>query len=265
MSATSKVGLLRAEWTKLRSVRSTFWSLFVLGASMIGFTALAAAFQTSDWDTMSAADRHQLITDPVDGTLVLGVLWATLGACVLGVMVMATEYSTGLIRSSILAAPKRTGLLTAKAVVFGVATLVISELAGFISFFVAKSMLGSHVPMSLGDTGTLAAVAATGPLITMFGLLSFAIAAIVRHVAGALIISIALTMLVPTMVNGMLGNAGRYVNTFLVGGNAPKNVLSTAGDHSNAVLSGWGSFGIGCLWVAVLIAAASYLLSRRDA
>jgi ABC-2 type transport system permease protein len=262
---SARTDLLRAEWTKLRSVRSTFWSLLVLGAAMVGFTALVAGFQASDWNSMSAADRHSLITDPVGNTLVEGALWATLGACVLGVMVMATEYSTGLIRSSVLATPKRTGLLTAKATVFGLATLVVSEISGFIAFFVAKGFLGSHVSMSLSDGRTLAAVASAGPLVTVFGLLAFAIAAIIRHVAGALIISIALTMLVPTMVIGMMGHTGRYINTFLAGGNAPKNVLSTAGDHSDSVLSGWGSFGIECLWVALLIGAASYLLRRRDA
>lgn len=265
ITAAPRTGLLKAEWTKIRSVRSTFWSLFVLGAAMIGFTVLLAGIQSSDWKTMAAADRQDLISDPVGNTLLLGALWATLGASVLGVMVVATEYSTGLIRSSILATPKRGGLLRAKAIVFGTAVLVVSEIAGVISFFLARAFLHGKVAMSLSDGHTLAAVAAVGPFVTVFGLLAFAIAAILRHVAGALVCSLALIMLVPTMINGILGHTGRYLNTYLPGGNAPKNILSTSADHSDSVLSGWPSFGVSALWVFVLIAAAGYLLRKRDA
>lgn len=260
----SSAGLLRAEWTKLRSVRSTFWSLFVLGAAMVGFTAIGAAFQAADWHSMSAADRHSLVTDPVGSTLLLGALWATLGASVLGVMVMASEYSTGMIRSSALAEPRRTRFLAAKAAVFAAAVFVVSEIAGFLSFFVAKALLGSHVDFSLGDGRTFAAVIAVGPLITAFGLFAFAIAAILRHVAGSLTASIALTMLLPTLIIGLFGHAARYVNTFIPGGNAAKNILSTHTDHPDSVLPAWPSFAITCMWVVLLLGIATYLMKERD-
>lgn len=256
--------LVRAEWTKLRSVRSTFWSLAVLGGAMVGFTALLAGVQSGNWNSMSAADRHNLLVDPVGSTLVVGALWATLGATVLGVLVVASEYSTGLIRASILAAPRRTGMLAAKALVLAAATLVTSEVAGFASFFVAKAMLRRHVPMSLTDGHALQAVAAVGPLVTVFGLLAFGIAAIIRHVAGALTCALALILLVPTLVIGILGNTGRYLNTYIPGGNAAKDVVSMQADRSDSVLPAWGSFGVECLWVAVFLGAATLLLCRRD-
>ncbi len=109
-----------SEWTKIRSVRSTVWSLILLAVISLGFTALFTALTAAQWDETDAQDRAQIIADPTGMILGSGFFFSQLTICVLGVMVIASEYSTGMIRASLLAVPRRVPMFAAKAVVFGV-------------------------------------------------------------------------------------------------------------------------------------------------
>jgi ABC-type transport system involved in multi-copper enzyme maturation permease subunit len=257
--------ILRAEWTKIRSVRSTFWALFVTGAMVIGSSILMAAVQMSDWKSTSAGDRADLLADPTGNILVLSALWGALGACVLGALVSTSEYSSGTIRASLMAIPRRTGMLVGKIVTFGLLLLAIGEISGFAAFFSAQAIMSKHVPMSLSDGRTLVTVIAVGPYLCAFGLLALTIGALLRHTAAALTTSIALVMIVPTLTAGLLGSHNKDVNTFIPGGNAAKYIMSASSDHTDSVLSAWPSFAVSCLWVAIFAALALFLLRRRDA
>jgi ABC-type transport system involved in multi-copper enzyme maturation permease subunit len=258
------VDIVRAEWTKFRSVRSSRWSLGVLAVVVVGASALLAGVQRDSWATMNAADRHDLLTDPVGGTLIQGMLWGSIVAAVLGVTVISGEYSTGAIRCTALAVPRRWRFLAAKAVVLAAAVLAISEVAGFAAFFVSRAILSSDVPMSLSRGGTALAVAGVGLSVTAFALFAMAIGALIRHTAGGVAAALALVAIVPTLVAGLAGRLGAYLNTFLPGGNAAKNIVSTGSGHQDSVLSAWPSFVVSCGWVVLLGALAMWLLGRRD-
>jgi ABC-2 type transport system permease protein len=257
--------VVRAEWTKFRSVRSSRWSSAALVAVVVGASALLAGVQHGEWASMSGSDRHELLTDPVGGTLMLGMLWGSVVAAVLGVTVISGEYSTGAIRSTTLAVPRRWRFLAAKAVVLATAVFVTSEVAAFVAFFVARAILSPQVPMSLAHRGTALAVAGVGLCVTMFALFAMALGVVIRHTAGAVAAALVLVVVVPTLAAGLGGRIGTYLNTFLPGGNAAKNIVSTSSSHQDSVLTAWPSFAVSCGWVVLLGALAAWLLAHRDA
>jgi ABC-type transport system involved in multi-copper enzyme maturation permease subunit len=146
--------LMLAEWTKIRSVRSTVWSLVLLVLLNLGFTALFMALTVGQWSKSDPAGRAAIMADPTGAILGSGFFLSQLTVCVLGVMVIASEYSTGMIRASLLAVPRRLPMLAAKSVVFGMLILVLGTAICFASF-IGASILHSKVPVSLSDPGVL--------------------------------------------------------------------------------------------------------------
>ena len=259
------VDVVLAEWTKFSSVRSSRWSLAALALVVVGASALLAGLQRSNWATMNASDRHELLADPVGSTLMLGMLWGSVAAAVLGVTVISGEYASGSIRATTLAVPRRWRSLGAKAVVLSGAVLVVSEAAAFIAFLVVRAIMSPRVPMSLSHGGTALAVTGVGLSITLFALFALTLGALVRHTAGGVAAALVLVVVVPTLATGLAGRAGTYLNTFLPGGNAAKNIVSTSTAHQDSVLSAWPSFAVSCGWVVVLGGLAAWLLALRDA
>jgi ABC-2 type transport system permease protein len=142
-------GLLRAEWTKIRSVRSTLWSLFAFVVVAVGFSVLIAAVISHDWNAAGNHPNHvKLLTDPTAVIYGAGFGLGQLAICVLGVMVITTEYTTGAIRASLLAVPKRIPMLAAKAVVWVVVDLVVSAVTVFVVFFLSTSILRTSTSRS---------------------------------------------------------------------------------------------------------------------
>src|SRR6185437_13383392 len=177
-------GLLRAEWTKIRSVRSTVWTLVIFVVVCIGFTALIAWLTESNWFGPRAAARNlRVLADPVGFILGTGIGLGQLAIAVLGVLIITSEYSTGVIRASLLAVPRRLPVLAAKAVVFAVLLLVVTEIVAFCSFFVGSAILHAHVPVVLGDPGVTRAVIGAGLYLTVLGLLALAIGTMITHTA----------------------------------------------------------------------------------
>ena len=154
--------LLLAEWTKLRSVRSTIWSLLLLCVLTLGLTALYTALTVSQWDQAGAFHHAQTAADPTGLIVGGGLALSQLTVCVLGVLVMASEYSTGAIRASLLAVPTRTPMLLAKSVVFALLIFVVGEAVAFSSFFLGASILHAKAPVAIGDPGVARAVAGAG-------------------------------------------------------------------------------------------------------
>jgi ABC-2 type transport system permease protein len=258
-------GLLGSEWTKIRSVRSTAWTLILFIVITVGFTALFTWLTVANWNGPHAAARDvRVATDPVGFILGAGLGLGQLTLCVLGVLVITTEYSTGVIRASLLAVPRRLWMLAAKCLVFAVLLLVISEIVVFGSFFIGSAILHSHVPVSLSDHNVTRAVLGSGLYLTVLGLFSLAIGGIIRHTAGAVTTAIGVVFVLP-ILSGLLPNSwGAHVNGYL-----PEQAGTLIGQAhptgSGNVLSAWQGFGVFCLWAALLLVIAGYLLQRRDA
>ena len=252
--AVRALDLLASEWTKFRSVRSTYWSLLVAVVTPVAVSAVVAFAFTN-------APGHGPPPDP----LLPGVIsleYAVIAVSVLGVLAFSAEYSTGLIRVTFTAAPRRRAVLAAKAVVLGAVTLAVGEVVAFATFGLVQAVLaGHHQDVSLGHPGVLGAVLSAGLLLCVCALLGLALGAIIRHTAGGIAATIAVILipgiliLLPSPWNGRIGRftlleAARQVSA-----------LHPAADLFSP---GW-SLLVLLAWPAAGLAAAAVVITRRDA
>ena len=257
-------GLLLAEWTKIRSVRSTVWTLLAFVVLTVGLTAGLTGLVVSTWNRPgSAQGEATIIADPVGFILGAGIGFGQLTICVLGALLMTTEYSTGVIRASLLAVPRRLPMLAAKIIVFAVMLIVLAEIVCFGSFFVGSALLHSKVPVSLGDPGVLRSIAGAGLYLTVLGVFALAIGGLIRHTAGAIATVIGVVLVLPLLTHFLPGSIGRHVNAYLP--EQAGSLIFQARTQATALLTPWQGFAVFCAWTAVLLAAAAYLLVRRDA
>lgn len=251
--------LLRSEWTKIWSVRSTTWSLAILVIVGIGLNMLIAGLTAAHWSTLGAANRQAFEEKGIFGP---GLTFAQLPVSVLGVLVITSEYTTGMISSSMLAVPRRTPMLAAKAAVFGLVAFAAGELLAFVSWPIAKAITGSRVPESLGDPATVRAAAGAGLYLAVLGLFSFAIGAMVRHTAAAITAVVVIFVVFGDLSQLLPGTVGRHINAYMP---ANAGILVTyIHQQAAGLLSPWQGFGVFCLWAAVLLAVAATALKRRD-
>ena len=257
--------LMLAEWTKIRSVRSTVWSLAIFVVVTVGLTALfcwltAHAIETGQAPRRSAA----LQGDPVSFILQVGLGFGQLAICVLGALTMTTEYSTGVIRASLLAVPKRLPVLAAKCAVFAGLIFVVAEIVAFVSFFVGKAFLHPVTDVSLGQPGVTRAVIGAGLYLTVLGLFALAIGSLIRHSAGAIATVIGLVLVVGGLLN-LLDNYdwGRHVHDWFP--TVAGSYITRIAQQPDQVLTPWQGFAVFCGWTALLLAAGALLLKRRDA
>ncbi|MEV5749329.1 ABC transporter permease [Actinoallomurus sp. NPDC052308] len=255
--------LLLSEWTKIRSVRSTVWSLILLVVLDLGFTALFMAVTVAQWDKTDPAGRASVAADPASTILGSGFFLSQLTVCVLGVMVMASEYSTGMIRASLLAVPRRLPMLAAKATVFGLLILVLGTVVSFASFFIGAPILHSKVPVSLSDPGVLRAIVGGGLYLALLGLFALAIGGIVRHTAAGITGVIGFVLVLAPLTQLLPGSIGKHVHAYLP--SEAGHLIAQAHQGKSDLLTPWQGFGVFCLWIVVMLAIAAILLKRRDA
>jgi ABC-2 type transport system permease protein len=257
--------LMLAEWTKIRSVRSTIWSLIIFVVLTIGLTALFSWLTVHAIQTGRAPRRSgDLLGDPVSFILQTGLGFGQLAICVLGVLTMTTEYSTGVIRASLLAVPKRLPVLAAKCAVFAALIFVIAEIVSFCSFLVGKALVHPVVDVSLSQPGVTRAVIGAGLYLTVLGLFALAIGSLIRHSAGAITAVIGLVL----VVGGLLGlldsyDWGRHVHDWFP--SVAGSYITRITQQPDQVLSPWQGFAVFCVWTALLLAGGAYVLKRRDA
>jgi ABC-2 type transport system permease protein len=257
-------GVLTAEWTKIRSVRSTIWTLLAFVIVAIGFSALVATVISNTWNNPGNHPNHvTLVTDPTAVLFGAGFGLGQLAMCVLGVIVISSEYSTGAIRSSLLAVPRRLPMLAAKAVVFALLDLVVSAATVFVVFFLTTAILRSHVSITLSQPGITRACIGGILYLTVLGLFALAIGGLIRHTAGAIATVIALVLVVPPLISLIPGTIANHIHGYLP--TISGQLVAQSSQQPADVLSPWQGFGVFCLWTAVLLAACSYLLVRRDA
>jgi hypothetical protein len=252
--------VLRSEWTKLWSLRSTRWALLFAVVAMAGLGILVSAVQMAHWNQMSPGDRASF--DPVDVSLG-GWHIAQLAIGVLGVLVISGEYSTGQIRSTFAAVPRRLPVLYAKALDFGVVTAALMLPSAFVAFLVSQLILRSHhVQTSLGQPHVLRCVLGAVLYLTAVGLLGLALGALVRNTAGG-IATFAGVMFVLPGVTAILPNSwGDALNPYLPL-SAGAGIISV---HQDAhALAPWVGFALFCGYVAAAFVLAAWLLLRRDA
>ena len=174
--------VMRSEWTKLWSLRSTRWSLLFAVVAMAGLGVLIAAVSMGRWSHLSLHDRATF--DSIDRSLG-GYHLAQLAIGVLGVLVISGEYSTGMIRSSLMAVPRRLPVLWAKIAVFASVTFVLMLASAFVAFFGAQAILTEHhVNVTLSHPHALRTLVGTVLFMTVTGILCVALGTIIRSTAG---------------------------------------------------------------------------------
>ena len=257
------VGLLRSEWTKIRSLRSSVAAFVLLVVVTVGFTALFVGLTVGQWDQLDTVQKMTYQLDPTRLILGAGFQLSQLAVCVLGVLVIANEYSSGTIRASLLAVPHRTPMLMAKAAVFAVVVFVVSEVAAFAAFAVGAPILHSKVPVSIGDPGVLGALLGAGLYGAALGVFSIAIGAIVRHTAGGIAGIIAFVLVLAPLTQLIPGSIGDHVYAYLP--TSAGQLMVNARQGPDDLLTPSQGFGVMWLWTAALMLLANYLLRRRDA
>jgi ABC-2 type transport system permease protein len=251
--------VLGSEWTKIRTVKSTYWTVIATLVVTIGLSFLFALAFTSNFDKMTVQEKAEF--DPASFGLV-GTTFGLLILAVLGVMVITAEYSTGMIRTALTAVPNRARYFWGKALVLAAVAFVVAELACFISFFLAQMMFASKdVNGSLGDPGMFRAVFGTGLYLTLVALFAYAIGVILRHTAGAITAALGLMFVLPIIgafLPGRLGELSKYL---------PSNAGSaiSAVKPADNVLAPWTGFGMFALYTAILLVIAYAVFQRRDA
>jgi ABC-2 type transport system permease protein len=249
-----------SEWTKLRSVRSTRWSLLIASLLTIGFPLLFAAVTSSHWGHMSPQDRAD--RNPLDIALA-GVNVSQLAIAVLGVLFITAEYSTGMIRASFTAVPKRLPVLWAKLGVFSVVAFVISLPAVLIAFFASQAILDRHhiLQISFSHGGVARSVIGGAVYLMLVGAFAMAFGAIIRNTAGGISAFAAIFFVIPPLLNVLPTSWNNAINPYLPS-EAARSIFSlTHGAHSLAPGPGAALF-IG--YTALAIAIAAVLLVRRD-
>jgi ABC-2 type transport system permease protein len=257
-------GLLLAEWTKIRSVRSTVWSLVAFVVVAIGLSTLLAIVIANEWNKPGPHPEHATImADPTGAIYGIGFDLGQLALAVLGVIVITSEYSSGAIRSSLLAVPGRVSMLVAKAVVFGVLVLITSAITVFAVFFIATTIYHPDFVVTLGQPGVLRATLGGILYLTVLGLFAMAIGGLIRHTAGAIATVIGLILVVPIIVGLIPGTIAAHVDAYLP--TQAGHLIGQTAQQSGDLLSPWQGFGVFCLWTAVLLVGAGWLLKQRDA
>jgi ABC-2 type transport system permease protein len=256
---------MRSEFTKVRSVRSTYWTLFVLVVVSLAWCVAYCAGEASRWSHLTAQDRAAF--DPAQSSVIGLALLGQLIITVLGTLVITSEYSTGMIRPTLTVMPRRGILYGAKAAVLAAVTLVIAFLASFASFFLGQGLLTStHVGATLAQPNALRAVIASALVVTMCGLFAFGLGAILRSTAGGITATFGLLFLVPQLAKALPSTWYADVVRWLPGGDAITAITSTASQHNPPHLfSAWGEFAVFGGYAAILLAAGALLFSRRDA
>ena len=265
--ATRRVGfshLLATEWTKIRSVRSTVWTLVIFAVVSLGLTGLFTWLTIHSLNSGRGDARSATIAaDPVNFILGTGLGLGQLAICVLGVLVITSEYSSGTIRASLLAVPKRIPMLVAKGVVFGVLVFVIGEAVVFGSFYIGAAIIHSHFPVSLSQPGVTRAVIGSGLYLAVLGLFALAIGSLIRHTAGAVTTVIGLVLVIFNLTALLPSSWGAHIHAYMP--TVAGLLITQDKQQSGQLLTPWQGFGVFCAWTALLLIVGAYLLKRRDA
>lgn len=248
--------VIRSEWIKLRTVRSSWFVLAatVLGIAVIGL--LVSYVTNAYWSASTASDRADF--NPVNQDLI-GVNLAELTVGVLGVLVATGEYGTGMIRATLAAVPRRLPVLAAKAFVLAAVTFVVCLVTVLITFVGGQALLGAH-GISLGHPGAVRAVFGSTLYLAVVAVLGVGLGFLIRSTAGGIATLIAVLLVLPILVNALPGSSafGRFLPSM-----AGRAIFIMNGGPG--MLSPWTGFAIFLLYAGAVMAAAALALRWRDA
>lgn len=249
--------ILDAEWTKIRTVRSTVWTLATLVVASVGLTAAVCM--------AVAGEISSGVADEVPATFVTwGLLFGQIAALTLGILAATSEYSSGMIRSSFAAVPRRSAVIGAKAAVLAALLLVLGTLTTLASFLAGNFFMNQEgIGLSLDDPDVVRTIVGGGLYLAVLGVFGLALGFLIRHSAAAVTIGIALFFVVGGMVGLIPGAVGEWLNK-LMPGNAGGAIAQVETFDPN-LLEPWVGFAVFAGETTLLLAVATYLLSRRDA
>ena len=252
--------VVASEWTKLHSVRSTRWSLLVGVVLTIGLPLLFGAIVSSHWSHMSP--REQANRHPLEIALA-GVNLSQLAIAVLGVLVITGEYSTGMIRASFTAVPKRLPVLWAQAGVFAAVTFVLMVPSVLIAFFGSQAIISGHAPLKVAfsDPGVARTVIGGAAYLMITGVFALAIGAIVRNTAGGIAVFAGLFFVIPPLLNILPTNWNNAVSQYMPDSAGRRLFSLTHDSHTLHVLPGTALY---CGYTLLALGVAAVLLVRRD-
>ncbi|MFF8954279.1 ABC transporter permease [Streptomyces sp. NPDC014894] len=253
--------VLQSEWTKIRSVSSTTWTLASAFLVTVALSAALCALFRSTFDNLSV--RERLTFDP---TLVSfsGMTLGQLAMVVFGVLVVGTEYSSGMIRTSLAAVPQRGTFLFGKLTVATVLALGVGMATSFASFFVGQALLGEH-GTTIGAENVLRAVIGGGLYMGLIALFSMAVATMLRSSMLSLGILMPFFFLVSQILASVpkAKTVARYFPD--QAGAKIMQVVPDALGGTSAPYGPWEGLGIMLLWVLAALVGAYAVLKTRDA
>ncbi|KNB50436.1 ABC transporter permease [Streptomyces caatingaensis] len=250
--------VLGSEWTKIKSVRSTVWTLGVALVVTVALGVLISALVNNEYDRMSVRDR--LVFDPTYVSFT-GMGLGQLALIVFGVLVVTNEYSTGMIRTSLAAVPQRGIFLFCKIAIAGALALAVGMVTSFLTFFAGQAVLDGH-RASIGDPGVARAVVGGGLYMTLIAVFSMGVAAMLRGPMLALGILMPFFFLISNILATV--SATEKIAEYLPD-KAGQKVMQVVLTDDTSPYGPWGGFGIMLLWVAAALAGGYAVLKKRDA
>jgi hypothetical protein len=254
--------VLSSEWAKLWSLRSTWITLGLGFVFLVGFGVISAYRYKSNFHPGQPLDPD-LVGETALSLSVFGVNFAQLALGVLGVLVTAGEYSTGMIRSTLAAVPRRLPVLWSKATVYGVVATVVSIVGVFITFLIGSSMVsGTPAALTLSSGGVVRSLLGAGLYLGLVGVIGAALGALLRSVAGGISVLVAVLMLIPGLITLLpktwQGNISPYLPS-----NAGQAVFAL--HHNSTMLSPTTGLMVFLGYTVLALAGAAYRLARTDA
>jgi ABC-2 type transport system permease protein len=257
-------GTLRSELTKLRSVRSTYWTLFILVLASIGWSVADCGGEASRWAAMTPQDR--LGFDPTQASVAGLALLGQLILIVLGAITVTSEYSTGMIRTSLSVMPRRGVVYGAKVAAFTVVALVTAVVTSFAAFFVGQALLrGTHAAATLSGPNVARAVLGSALYVVLCGLFALGLGAILRNTAGAITAAYGFLFLVPILATALPGSWYADLERWLPGADVISAITSTGAQQGPHLFSAWGELAVFGAYTAILLVLGLLLFRRRDA
>ncbi|MEU6868395.1 ABC transporter permease subunit [Streptomyces sp. NPDC046876] len=249
--------VLRSEWTKIRTVASTTWTLGTALAVTVAMGAGLCAAVNATFENMPAAQQATFDSTQMSFA---GMMLGQLAILVFGAMVVGSEYGSGMIRTSLAAVPRRESLMLGKVTVATGLALVVGLATAFLSFFIGQALLGDH-GIGLGEENVLRAVFGAGLYMALLALFSIGVSMMLRNSAASICILIAFVLIVPIVLSVI--DATRKVAYYLPS-QAGSAIMQTMPD-ADAPYSPWGGFGIMCLWALAAVLGGYLVLKKRDA
>lgn len=260
--------VVRSEWIKFITVRSTVWTLSITLLVMVGLSLLVAATASAEAGPGGGGPSGAEVATA-------GYLFAQMVVAVLGALVITGEYSTGMIRSTLTAVPTRLPVLAGKAVVLALATFVVGVSGALIAAIVTRPVLTAGEPADLGSVQAWRMLLGTGLYLAGIALLAFGLGVLIRHSAGAITSILGVILLLPLLVNILGGaltwvaEAGPYLpadaGARILAPEPEAEALAAAEAAGVTLLGPWQGYGILLVYVAVTLVAGAALLRRRDA